>query len=84
MTVVPDADPAPNEPARSPLRRRFASMVYEAMLLFAVVFVAGYLFDTLTQSRNALMLRHARQAWLFVVVGSTSSGSGSTAARPSR
>ena len=44
-------------------------MTYEAMLLFAVVFVAGYLFDTLTQSRHALMLRHARQAWLFAVLG---------------
>lgn len=43
-------------------------MTYEAMLLFAVVFVAGYLFDTLTQSRHALMLRHPRQAWLFVVL----------------
>jgi uncharacterized RDD family membrane protein YckC len=53
----------------APLRRRLLSMTYEAMLLFAVVFVAGYLFDTLTQSRNALMLRHARQAWLFVVLG---------------
>jgi len=51
------------------LRRRLLSMTYEAMLLFAVVFVAGYLFDTLTQSRNALMLRHTRQAWLFVVLG---------------
>lgn len=44
-------------------------MTYEAMLLFAVIFVAGYLFDTLTQSRNALALRHTRQAWLFVVLG---------------
>ncbi len=52
-----------------PLRRRLLSMTYEAMLLFAVVFVAGYLFDTLTQSRNALTLRNTRQAWLFVVLG---------------
>ena len=44
-------------------------MVYEAMLLFGVLFIAGYLFDTLTQSRHALTLRHARQAWLFVVLG---------------
>jgi uncharacterized RDD family membrane protein YckC len=51
------------------LKRRLLSMTYEAMLLFAVVFIAGYLFDTLTQSRNALMLRHARQAWLFAVLG---------------
>lgn len=44
-------------------------MVYEAMLLFGVVFVAGWLFDTLSQSRHALTLRHARQAWLFLVLG---------------
>ena len=51
------------------LKRRLLSMTYEAMLLFAVVFIAGYLFDTLTQSRHALLLRHARQSWLFVVLG---------------
>lgn len=49
--------------------RRFACMMYEAVLLFAVVFLAGYLFDTLTQSKHALMLRHARQAWLFIAIG---------------
>jgi uncharacterized RDD family membrane protein YckC len=49
--------------------RRFACMVYEAVLLFGVVFLAGYLFDTLTQSRHGLMLRHTRQAWLFLVIG---------------
>ena len=51
------------------LKRRLLSMTYEAMLLFAVVFVADYLFDALTQSRNALMLRNVRQGWLFVVLG---------------
>jgi len=49
--------------------RRFACMMYEAVLLFGVVFLAGYLFDTLTQSKHALMLRHARQLWLFIVIG---------------
>lgn len=49
--------------------RRFACMMYEAVLLFGVVFLAGYLFDTLTQSRHALMLRHGRQAALFVAIG---------------
>lgn len=44
-------------------------MMYEGVLLFGVVFLAGYLFDTLTQSRNALMLRHARQVILFVAIG---------------
>lgn len=50
-------------------KRRFACMMYEAVLLFGVVFLAGYLFDTLTQSRNALMLRNLRQAVLFVAIG---------------
>ncbi len=49
--------------------RRFASMLYEGILLFGVVFVASYLFDTLTQSRDGLMFRHARQAVVFVAVG---------------
>ncbi len=44
-------------------------MVYEAMLLFGIVFVSGFIFDVITQSRHALMLRHARQLWLFVVIG---------------
>lgn len=49
--------------------RRFACMMYEGVLLFGVIFLAGYLFDTLTQSRNALMLRHMRQVILFVAMG---------------
>ncbi|MDE2429519.1 MAG: RDD family protein [Burkholderiales bacterium] len=44
-------------------------MVYEAMLLFGIVFVFGSIFDILTQSRSALTLRHARQFWLFIVIG---------------
>lgn len=44
-------------------------MLYEAMLIFGIVFVAGWIFDTLTQSRNALTLRHTRQFWLFLVIG---------------
>jgi len=51
------------------LRRRLACWLYEGMLLFAVVFVAGYLFSTLSQTRNALDNRHAQQAFLFVVLG---------------
>jgi len=44
-------------------------MVYEAMLLFGIVFVFGSIFDVATQSKSALMLRHGRQAWLFFVIG---------------
>ncbi|ANN66277.1 RDD family protein [Bordetella bronchialis] len=52
-----------------PRLRRFACMMYEAVLLFGVVFLADYLFDTLTQSRSGLMLRSARQLWLFLAIG---------------
>jgi len=44
-------------------------MMYEAVLLFGVVFLADYLFDTLTQSRNALMWRTARQGVAFLAIG---------------
>lgn len=51
------------------LRRRMACWMYEGMLLFGVVFLAGYLFGTLSQTRNAMDNRHALQAFLFVVFG---------------
>jgi uncharacterized RDD family membrane protein YckC len=51
------------------LTRRMASWIYEGMLLFGVVFLAGYLFGTLTQSRHALQNRHELQAFLFVIFG---------------
>jgi len=61
---------SPPTPLPPPSRlRRFACMMYEGVLLFAVVFLAGYLFDTLTQSRHALSLRPARQAFLFCALG---------------
>lgn len=44
-------------------------MVYEAMLLFGVLFIAGWLFSTLLQQRHALYLRDALQDWLFLVIG---------------
>ena len=44
-------------------------MMYEGVLLFGVIFLAGYLFDTLTQSRNALMWRSSRQLILFLAIG---------------
>ncbi len=50
------------------LRRRLISMLYEAFLLFAVVFLAGLVFDVATQSRNPLAYRQARQFVLFLVM----------------
>lgn len=49
--------------------RRMACWLYEGMLLFGVVFIAGYLFSTLSQTRNALDNRHALQAFVFVIFG---------------
>lgn len=51
------------------LMRRMACWLYEGMLLFGVVFIAGYLFGTLSQTRHALDNRHALQAFLFVIFG---------------
>lgn len=51
------------------LKRRMACWLYEGMLMFGVVFVAGYLFGSLSQTRHALDNRHALQAFLFIVFG---------------
>lgn len=50
-----------------PLMRRMACWLYEGMLLFGVVFISGYLFGTLSQTRHALDNRHALQAFVSVV-----------------
>jgi uncharacterized RDD family membrane protein YckC len=50
------------------LRRRMACWIYEGMLMFAVVFIAGWLFSTLGQMRHGLDARRPLlQAFLFVV-----------------
>lgn len=46
-----------------------ACWLYEGMLMFGVVFIAGYLFGTLSQTRNAMDNRHGLQAFLFVIFG---------------
>ena len=51
------------------LWRRMACWTYEGMLLFGVLFIAGYLFGTLTQTRNAMDNRHGLQAFLFLIFG---------------
>lgn len=52
------------------LWRRMACWLYEGMLLFAVVFVSGWLFSTLGQMRDAMDTRRPLlQAFLFIVFG---------------
>jgi len=50
------------------LRRRLACFLYEGVLLFGVVMIAGYLYGSLTQQRNALAGRHGLQAFLFLAL----------------
>lgn len=62
--------PTQHPPMATPsLLRRMACWLYEGMLLFGVVFIAGYLFGTLSQTRNAMDNRHPLQAFLFVIFG---------------
>ena len=60
-----------DEPAvlRAPgVARRLACFVYEGVLLFGVVMIAGWLYSTLTQQRHALQGKAGLQAFLFVVL----------------
>ncbi len=61
--------PAPISLVAPSLRRRMACWLYEGMLMFGVVFISGYLFGTLSQTRHAMDNRHALQAFLFVIFG---------------
>ena len=65
-----DAHSLRTEPLKTPsLLRRMACWCYEGMLLFAVLFMAGYLFSALTQTRHALDNRLGQQAFLLLILG---------------
>jgi uncharacterized RDD family membrane protein YckC len=51
------------------LARRLSCWFYEGVLLFGVVFISGYLFSALSQTRHALDNRHGLQAFVFLVMG---------------
>ena len=65
-TTIMSAQLPPTVPSRL---RRFASMMYEGVLLFGIVFSVGYVFDTLTESHSGLTLRALRQLLLFLGIG---------------
>ena len=50
------------------LARRMAAFVYEGVLLFGVLVMAGYLYSSLTQQHHALKGQSGLQAFLFVVL----------------
>ncbi len=65
MTVA-----APGAPAPAPgLRRRLAAFVYEGVLLFGVLMIAGLAYGLATQQRHALVGQHGLQLFLFLVLG---------------
>ena len=61
--------PESAEPSMPTVRRTLAALIYEGVLLFGVVFLAGYLFSTLTQQRNGLTHHNWLAAWVGLVVG---------------
>ena len=63
------AVPSVGEQTTPSLGRRMACWLYEGMLLFGVVFIAGYLFSALSQTRHALDNRPGMQAFIFLVLG---------------
>jgi uncharacterized RDD family membrane protein YckC len=67
--LTPHQPPAGALLATPSLRRRLATMLYEGVILFGVVFFAGYLFSTLTQQRNGLTHHNLMAAWIGFVVG---------------
>ena len=46
-----------------------ACWLYEGMLMFGVVFISGYLFGALSQTRNAMDNRLPLQIFLFIIFG---------------
>lgn len=66
MTTALAADAGAQAPGAL---RRLACFVYEGVLLFGVVMVAGLLFGIVTQQRHALQGQPALQAFLFAVLG---------------
>jgi uncharacterized RDD family membrane protein YckC len=56
-------------PVTPGLRRRLACFLYEGVLLFGVVMIAGLVYGMVTRQQHALVGMHGLQAFLFVVLG---------------
>ncbi len=66
MTLRVEVGGAPVTPG---LRRRLACFLYEGVLLFGVVMIAGLVYGMVTRQQHALVGMHGLQAFLFVVLG---------------
>lgn len=69
--VSPGAAPSPAPLAAPTLTRRFASLIYEGILLFGVVFIPAYLFSAVLQFKDNAdsPLRHVFQLYMFGAIG---------------
>jgi uncharacterized RDD family membrane protein YckC len=65
---IADTVPATAASCDAGLWRRFAAMVYEAVILFGVLMISGLIFSPLAQQRHALQSRHGLQAFIFLVL----------------
>jgi len=63
MTAAEDLNAAP-----AGLARRFAAFLYEGVLLFGVVFFAGFLYSVLTRQQHALQGRFGLGMVLLIVL----------------
>jgi uncharacterized RDD family membrane protein YckC len=71
LGTSPQPEPAPTDDPLTPpsVLRRMACWCYEGILLFGVLFIASYLFSSLSQTRHALDNRAPQMAFLFLVLG---------------
>lgn len=51
------------------IMRRLASMLYETLLLLAIIFIAGLIFSAVTHNAQSPLFRLAFQAYLVAVAG---------------
>jgi len=64
---LPQDSALPQFPTPS-VARRLSCWMYEGVLLFGVIFISGYLFSTLSQTRHALDNRHGLQFFVCLVL----------------
>ena len=67
MSAAPPAQQVPTLPTPG-VARRMAAFVYEGVLLFGVVFVAGFVYSTLTRQDHALRGQTGLQVVVFAVL----------------
>ncbi|WP_322043019.1 RDD family protein [Paraburkholderia sp. J67] len=69
-TVTASPPPAPHE-ATPPVsvRRRLAALLYESVLLFGVVFLAGLAFSLVLQQRNGYTHHRLMAVWIALIAG---------------